>query len=76
MNQRELQRILVCGEDSRHQFKQDSTNTDSMAGELAAFSNSGGGRLFLGVTDNGSIMGLDASVQRLNQSPPKSNGYL
>lgn len=36
--------------------------------ELAAFSNSGGGTLFIGVNDDGSVAGLDASaVRRLNQ---------
>lgn len=30
------------GEDSRHQFKRDETNADSIAAELTAFANSGG----------------------------------
>lgn len=36
MNQNELFQLLACGEDSRHQFKQDATNVDSLAAELAA----------------------------------------
>jgi len=68
MNERELHDILARGEDSRHQFKRDVTNGDSLAAELAAFANSGGGQLFLGVNDDGSIAGLDAAdVRRLNQ---------
>src|SRR5690606_3088348 len=36
--------------------------------ELAAFANSGGGTLFIGVNDDGSVAGLSAeSVRRLNQ---------
>jgi len=64
----ELQQLVLRGEDSRHQFKQDVTNADSLAAELAAFANSGGGRLVLGVADTGTIAGLDArAVQRINQ---------
>ena len=42
MNEAELLSILARGEDSRHQFKRDETNADSIAAELAAFANSGG----------------------------------
>lgn len=68
MNQNQLLKTLTRGEDSRHQFKRDATNADGLAAELAAFANSGGGWLFLGVNDDGSIAGLDGTaVRRLNQ---------
>lgn len=68
MTEAELLHQLALGEDSRRQFKRDATNADSMAAELAAFSNSGGGQLFIGVADDGSVVGLDAgAVRRLNQ---------
>jgi len=68
MNLAELLDIAERGEDSRHQFKRNATNADGLAAELAAFANSGGGWLFLGVNDDGSIAGLDAAdVRRLNQ---------
>ena len=68
MNEAEFQSILARGEDSRLQFKRDETNADSIAAELAAFANSGGGLLLLGVDDNGKVTGLDAvNVRRLNQ---------
>ena len=68
MNEAEFQSILARGEDSRHQFKRDETNADSIAAELAAFANSGGGLLLLGADDNGKVTGLDAAnVRRLNQ---------
>jgi len=68
MNNTELAKVIALGEDSRHQFKRDATNADGLAAELAAFANSGGGWLFLGVNDDGSIAGLDAAdVRRLNQ---------
>ena len=37
---------------------------DSVAAELAAFANSGGGQLFVGVNDDGTIAGLSAADVR------------
>lgn len=68
MTETELLQILARGEDSRHQFKRDLANPDGVAAELAALANSGGGAIFVGVADDGSIAGLDgAAIRRLNQ---------
>ena len=40
----ELLEIAARGEDSRHQFKADFTNAASMAAEIVALANSGGGK--------------------------------
>jgi ATP-dependent DNA helicase RecG len=64
----ELQAQISLGEDSRRQFKRDVTNVDSLAAEMAAFANSEGGTIFLGVADDGFLHGLSRSdVKRLNQ---------
>jgi ATP-dependent DNA helicase RecG len=64
----ELLEIVARGEDSRHQFKEDATNALSLAAEIVAFANSGGGRIFIGVADDGTIHAHGAeSVARLNQ---------
>lgn len=68
METTELIDILSRGEDSRHQFKADITNADALAAEIVAFSNTAGGRIFIGVNDDGSVRGLSgADVARLNQ---------
>jgi predicted HTH transcriptional regulator len=68
MNKAELFAILARGEDSHHQFKRDFTNVEALAAELIAFANSVGGRLLIGVTDDGKVSGLNSSdVARLNQ---------
>lgn len=68
MTEADLLQTLARGEDSRHQFKRDLANPDGVAAELAAMANSGGGTIFVGVEDNGSISGLDAAaVRRINQ---------
>ena len=68
MTLKELQTQIALGEDSRRQFKRNVTNADSLAAEMAAFANSEGGTIFLGVADDGSLLGLSrADVVRINQ---------
>ncbi len=68
MNLDELKAQVALGEDSRRQFKQEMTNADSLAAEMAAFSNAEGGVIYLGVADDGGLPGLSrADVARLNQ---------
>ncbi len=68
MNQQMLQSQVALGEDSRRQFKADVSNVDSLASEMAAFANSEGGTLLIGVADNGELVGLaPADVGRINQ---------
>jgi ATP-dependent DNA helicase RecG len=63
-----LQAQVALGEDSRRQFKQDMQSPDALAAEMAAFANSEGGVILLGVADDGSLPGLSlADVSRLNQ---------
>jgi ATP-dependent DNA helicase RecG len=63
-----LHKHLAAGEDSTRQFKVDVRNAESLASEMAAFANSNGGKLFIGVADDGSIQGLTTKdVSRINQ---------
>ena len=68
MEAAELIEIISRGEDSSHQFKADVNNADSLAAEIVAFSNSGGGRMFIGVNDDSKVVGLSAeAIGRINQ---------
>ncbi len=68
MNLSSLQSQITLGEDSKRQFKRNMTNVDALAAEMAAFSNSEGGVIYLGVEDDGSLTGLSfEEVARLNQ---------
>lgn len=63
-----LKRWIQYGEDSGQQFKVNFHNGESLAAEMAAFANSEGGRILIGVADGGEIVGLDRSqLSRLNQ---------
>ena len=64
----ELLEIIKRGEDSRHQFKKNVSNADSLAADMVAFSNGDGGMMLIGVDDNGAVEGLTSDdVRRLNQ---------
>ncbi len=68
METAEILEIVSRGEDSKHQLKADFSNVNSLAAELVAFSNSEGGTIFIGVSDNGSFAGLKREdMERLNQ---------
>lgn len=72
MDTAEITRVLAQGEDSKHQFKRDFNNADSMAQELIAFANTLGGRIFVGVGENSQkeseIIGLTPEdIYRINQ---------
>jgi ATP-dependent DNA helicase RecG len=64
----DLIELIGRGEDSRTQFKRTLTNSESLAGELVAFSNSKGGRIIVGVNDQGTTVGLSTEdIRRINQ---------
>ncbi len=60
METSELLEIIGRGEDGKHQFKANISNGGSLAAEIVAFSNSGGGQIFIGVNDDGTRSGLTA----------------
>jgi len=64
----DLRALATKGEDSARQFKANITNAESLAAEMAAFANSEGGTILIGVADDGSIPGLSRQdVPRINQ---------
>lgn len=63
-----LLEILDRGEDSRHQFKENFNNVNALAAEMVALANAQGGKIIVGVNDNGDIVGLHhEDIGRLNQ---------
>ncbi len=55
MNEKELKLILKEGEGYKVEFKENITGVDK---DIVAFSNSSGGRIFIGITDEGKIKGI------------------
>jgi ATP-dependent DNA helicase RecG len=68
MKREDLHACIALGEDSTRQFKANVTNSESLASEMAAFANSEGGTIFIGVADDGAVPGLSREdVVRINQ---------
>lgn len=68
MNRSDLLAQIALGEDSTRQLKADIKNADSLASKIAAFANTNGGTIFIGVADDGSTRGLSGQdVARINQ---------
>lgn len=64
----DLRKLVARGEDSRLQYKSDVRNVDALAAEMAAFANCEGGRILIGVKDDGELNGISRSeVGRINQ---------
>ena len=53
-----LQRLIAEGEHQQQDFKFESTSACKIARSLSAFANTEGGRLLIGVKDNGTIAGV------------------
>ncbi|QFY89953.1 putative DNA binding domain-containing protein [Magnetovirga frankeli] len=68
MKRSDLLSQIALGEDSTRQFKADVKNADSLASEMAAFANTNGGTIFIGVADDSSTPGMSQQdVARINQ---------
>jgi ATP-dependent DNA helicase RecG len=59
VNLKELRKILEKGEDSQHQFKLRVENEKALSSEIVAMSNAVGGKIFIGVSDDGDLMGVN-----------------
>ena len=70
MNKSELRLILEEGEGYKIEFKESLTNIDR---EIVAFANSSGGRIFLGISDNKEIKGVDLTNKLKSQIQDSAN---
>ncbi len=68
MNQKELLKEIALLEDGRRQFKKKVDSVDKLAAEMAAFANSQGGTIYIGVNNDGTLAGLNsAEVDSVNK---------
>jgi predicted HTH transcriptional regulator len=66
MTVKELRELINLGEDSRTQLKRQFNGVDAVASEIAAMLNSEGGKIIVGVSDQGEIAGVEC-LRELNQ---------
>lgn len=68
MDTTELLELIEMGEDSHTQFKERFESIDALAAEICAFSNSNGGNIIVGISDDGDITRLEKDeIQKLNE---------
>jgi len=70
MKSKELKLLIKEGEGYKIEFKESLSNIDK---EMVAFANSSGGRILLGVTDDGQIKGISVSNRLKSQIQDISN---
>ena len=59
LNREEIENIIQEGESYKIEFKESVDKT--FVEEVCAFANASGGRLFIGISDSGTIVGTDTS---------------
>ncbi len=67
MTKKGLLEIIATGENARVEFKRDSVQSESLAKEMSAMLNLGGGIILLGVEDTGQITGLTRNVRVIEE---------
>lgn len=68
MEKEELTEVVEKGENSFTEFKEEKVHSDDLASEIVAFTNTEGGRILLGISDNKEIKGIsepDMEMQRV-----------
>ena len=71
MNANELEFICAEGEGQFVEFKEKPDR--SLAGEMVAFANAGGGKIFIGITDEGQAKGFDATNRQKSEVQDLAN---
>ncbi len=60
MNAQDLKNLIATGESSFLEFKHRVASPEKIAKEMVAFANTNGGRILIGVEDNGEICGIES----------------
>ena len=63
MQLNEFKRLVRAGESSRVEFKSRDFHNDSLAKEIVAFANMKGGRIYIGVRDNGELEDIEQKIE-------------
>jgi predicted HTH transcriptional regulator len=66
MQKKELLELISNGESSSLEFKRKISSNDKIAKEIAAFANTKGGLLLIGVDDNGKIIGVESEKSTID----------
>lgn len=76
MRRHELKELIQNGENSTVEFKRKFTSPVKIAKEIAAFANTNGGYLILGVDDNRTIVGVESEKEQVDLVTTAAEFYL
>jgi predicted HTH transcriptional regulator len=62
-----LEQLITQGESTTLEFKSTIENAERIAKTLAAFANTKGGTLLIGVSDNGNVVGISSELQEMQK---------
>ena len=65
MNLADIRQLVRKGETETVEFKTKANHPEKIVKEIVAFANTKGGRLLIGVTDNGALTGLSSAEEEL-----------
>ncbi len=63
MTKQDLKNLISTGESSFLEFKHKVASPEKLAKEIAAFANNKGGKLLIGVADNGEMVGVESYLE-------------
>lgn len=63
MKKQDLKNLIATGESFFLEFKHSISSPEKIAKEIAAFANSNGGKLLIGVADNGEMVGIESYME-------------
>lgn len=63
MTKQDLKNLIATGESSFLEFKHKVASPEKLAKEIAAFANTKGGKLLIGVADNGEMVGVESYME-------------
>lgn len=63
MTRQDLKNLISTGESSFLEFKHKVASPEKLAKEIAAFANSTGGKILIGVADNGEMVGVESYME-------------
>ncbi|GAB5410466.1 MAG: hypothetical protein BalsKO_28310 [Balneolaceae bacterium] len=63
LSKQDLKNLISTGESSFLEFKHKVASPEKLAKEIAAFANSKGGKILIGVADNGEMVGIESYME-------------
>lgn len=63
LSKQDLKNLIATGESSFLEFKHKVASPEKLAKEIAAFANSNGGKILIGVADNGEMVGIESYME-------------